>query len=761
MHGVDRRLVRAWAASVGVVTVPFWGVIAGRETAIYGDLRDHHLANVTWAAERWFSGRLPDWGAWAFAGQNVIGAGQSAPFHPSSLIFGVLPTRHAFQVWLVLHLWLTATGAFIWSWRTWRSRPAAMVSAIAYGLNGFIVMHLMHMNLLLGAAWLPWCMLGLDLLVERWSPRNLVALVLPVAMIGLAGHPQTAWIALVGLGIYGVVRVAALRPDLRALGRLAFGVAAGVGLAAVALVPQARFAGGSVRDESTMEWAFTFAAPPESLVTTIFPGALGGTHDVPGATGDWRGESSQQETATHVGIVVLMLAAIGVVVRRRDRRVIALVLLSLFALGTALAEHSPLAPLVHDTVPFASSFRAWSRNLVLLNLAAAMLAGAGVTALATLSERARRRAVAMTAVSVLVVVDIAIVSGLGGSIAPRGAFVGSLVVPLVSLGGALWAVAQWQRRTRLALVVLLLTCSLDATVFAIGAPWRREGLSASATDEFFTGAGFAAIDAPGGLDRWATNDPDLLPLATVADAHAVDGYDPLLQRDFADVVAEQPSGTPLDDRLWAPGWYPDVLRTTTVLLRDEAPSDPDWREADAPPDSLLVEYQRSPRLPDAYLAGSVTPLSIADTPAALLDTSTDLRRTTYVLDEQIDAVGHLLDTAPTPIVTVDGSIGLDGTATFGFATDRDALLVVSIAFLDGWTATVDGRPVEVVRTNGLVIGVPVPAGARTVRLEFVTPGLHLGALVSLVSLLLVAAAAATTSLTSRRRGSGRRPSRRS
>jgi uncharacterized membrane protein YfhO len=70
----------------------------------------------------------------------------------------------------------------------------------------------------------------------------------------------------------------------------------------------------------------------------------------------------------------------------------------------------------------------------------------------------------------------------------------------------------------------------------------------------------------------------------------------------------------------------------------------------------------------------------------------------------------------------------------------DSLLVLSHSWAEGWSATVDGRSAPVLRTNGLVLGVPVPAGSHVVRVAFFPPGLIPGALVSAASLLVLLAA---------------------
>ena len=70
---------------------------------------------------------------------------------------------------------------------------------------------------------------------------------------------------------------------------------------------------------------------------------------------------------------------------------------------------------------------------------------------------------------------------------------------------------------------------------------------------------------------------------------------------------------------------------------------------------------------------------------------------------------------------------------------RDALLFLSIPYSSGWSATLDGEPVDIVRANTGFTGVPVPAGDHAVELTYVTPGLRAGLLLAGVTLLGLAA----------------------
>ena len=91
-----------------------------------------------------------------------------------------------------------------------------------------------------------------------------------------------------------------------------------------------------------------------------------------------------------------------------------------------------------------------------------------------------------------------------------------------------------------------------------------------------------------------------------------------------------------------------------------------------------------------------------------------------------------------------------GTELSGTVTAlRDGLFYTSIPYEPGWTATVDGEEVtlavtfdpaaETVKLTDAVIAFPLSAGTHTVTLRYKTPGLTLGAIISVVSLLAFAA----------------------
>ena len=90
----------------------------------------------------------------------------------------------------------------------------------------------------------------------------------------------------------------------------------------------------------------------------------------------------------------------------------------------------------------------------------------------------------------------------------------------------------------------------------------------------------------------------------------------------------------------------------------------------------------------------------------------DLSRRAYVENEY--AGKKVFDTTG----SVHGFFEEHGTISFATDAPGERFAVVTTTYWDGWRATVDGEEVPVYRVNGSFMGVPIPAGAHRVRLEY-------------------------------------------
>lgn len=71
--------------------------------------------------------------------------------------------------------------------------------------------------------------------------------------------------------------------------------------------------------------------------------------------------------------------------------------------------------------------------------------------------------------------------------------------------------------------------------------------------------------------------------------------------------------------------------------------------------------------------------------------------------------------------------------------DEEKLVVFSVPWCKGWSATVNGEPVEIDKINGGLCGIRVPEGICEISFTYETPGLKYGVIASIVGILLLAA----------------------
>lgn len=71
--------------------------------------------------------------------------------------------------------------------------------------------------------------------------------------------------------------------------------------------------------------------------------------------------------------------------------------------------------------------------------------------------------------------------------------------------------------------------------------------------------------------------------------------------------------------------------------------------------------------------------------------------------------------------------------------DKERLVFFSVPYEDGWSATVNGEPAEIVKVNVGFMAVKVPAGESDIRFTYRTPGLSAGLLLTGFSVLVLIA----------------------
>lgn len=744
----------AWIAIPIVAPIAvFWSAIFGAQGMAPADGFRYYLPLRVVAARIWRSGHLPVWNPFEYSGYPLLASAQTAVLYPPNALFVLFPTVRTFNVVTVLQFVIAGVGAFLLGRRLTGDNVAATVAGVAFGLSGFMFAHIGHHAIIASAAWLPWCFLGYELVVERMGPGALLLGASAVALTLLAGHPQTWFVLLAALVGYAVVRAALehSRPSLRLLVAVGLVIGLGAGLGAMQLLPTASIVGESDRSEVDFETAVSFSLTPSDLPLLVFPmaygGYIGGVFDT-AYQGDW----NFSELAGYPTAAALALAAAGLLAARRDKRVVAIGVVGLVALLIALGGTTPLGRIVYGISPY-GQFRAWGRYLVFFDLAVAVLAAYGVAELRAASLVQRRRAIVAAAAAALGIVVLALLLPHLGAVQDHLTSgrhrMWALLWPSVAAVGTAGSALLLIRRPRAAVAGLALFVVADALFMGWHTEWRGtpsiddlEGqMAADVTPSYGT-----IPDQPGGVDRYlylgnrVHEVPEFVSTTDPKDMYAASGYDPLAPKTYLDAVAGMTTyGGALDAAgAWNPGSdVLDLLRVSLVLTSTaEAQPDPSSsllrrgrRVAGAP----LTRYEYRPRLPEAFLVGQVVEVPTAQVARTLRgDVEFDPVDEAFVEDECRPCVG-LDGPGPSGSATIERRDA--GSLTVTVNAQRRSMLVVSQAWFPGWKATVDGRSAEVYRVDGVVNGVVVGAGAHRVELFYRAPGLRLGALVSLVTLL--------------------------
>ncbi len=370
------------ALIVSVILAVFGRAVLGGVFYI-GDIFQLHLPlRVAYAAEL-ARGSLPLWSADVMGGYPLLAEGQLGALYPPNIILHLLlPVPVALNGFILLHYIWAALGTYAFARRLRLIPAAAVLTALVYGLGGFLVAHLNHVNIVASASWLPWTFLFADRLLADASGSkrsgSAALLAVSVGMGFLAGHPQVALLSLVAVAAYSAYLLLTTRQRSGSWGWLIAALVVGVALSAAQLLPTYELTGLSERAGGLDPDFFTsFSLHPLYLVSLVLPFIRGQAYP-----------ELSVELVGYVGLLPLILALLAPFValgRARDgspepRRARFLAGLAVVALLLSFGRYNPLY-MALLRVPLFNLFRVPGRYLYWFAFSAAVLAGFGLHAL--------------------------------------------------------------------------------------------------------------------------------------------------------------------------------------------------------------------------------------------------------------------------------------------------------------------------------------------------------------------------------------------
>ena len=715
-------------------------VLLGRQALPTSDLSDGIYPYAVFHGRELEAGRLPLYSPGSYGGHPISADSQAAAAYPLRYLTllaaggGRLPLQ-ALVLEALWHLWLAGAATYALATDLSGRREAGLAAALAWGLGGYLTGYpLLQLPVLESVAWMP-----LALLAVRRAPLSrrplpwLLGAGAALGLCALAGHPQSLMHAAYLTAAYYLW--SAWRAGRRvgpALGGLGVLALTAVGLSAACWLPAAVYL--PLTERAHVGYAFVSSGLPlEDFLQILVPGAL------------------SLFSPVYTGMAGALLAGVAVVHRRRMPAPLARegafwLSVALVAGLLALGDEGVLFSLAYRVLPGLSFFRQQERWLSLFNLAVALLAALGVRAWLD-EEQAALRA---TLARVLRTAGAALLLA-GTLLAVRGhpALPGRYAIWGIAWGlGALCAALLWAPlRQRAggargaALAPLLLLTVVDLAIVNLRTTSRLAPYEVPEDGwvRALALAGEAAPEEPYRLDSGGLLTANLGELYGIED---IQGVSPLRPAALAAWQA-----------------LPSARRHALLGVRYRLACEPleepglEWA-ATLPPGTLWLQreaplylYRYVEPHPRAWLVHASQPLPAgAEALAALAAPDWDPYAT--VLLEGGDPAQALAPAGEDRV-----SVARRSPAELEIAVQAGAPghLVISEWYAPGWRATLDGAPAAILRADGALQAIALPAGAHTVRLSYRAPAFRAGLAISLFS----AAAAAAAAAASGARGAGR------
>jgi hypothetical protein len=386
---MNKRDIFSWLpfALLILVLAALFHRLLGGETLFWGLPTLQFYPWRQFAFDEMSAGRLPSWNPYLGAGAPLLANYQTALFYPPNWLWLLLPDPQAMSWLAVLHLVWAGIGMWLLTGLLGLSVFGRGISTLAYALSGYLVARLFSFPTVASAAWIPWVFWVTQRAIIHQKPRDAGWLALAVGMQLLAGHAQTTWYSLFGVGLYAlwhIRRGGLAQKQLYGLLLVGAGMMLGAALAAAQLIPTAEYLRESQRSGGLDYKTLTNLSYHPLRLLTLFSPDFFGTP----ANGSYLAEGMYFEDAAYIGFIPLIAALAAVVgwVRKRKEpakhpsfiTVPYWAALALIALIIAMGQHTPVFRPLYDHVPTFDAFREPVRWLILTVFGLSVLAGIGV-----------------------------------------------------------------------------------------------------------------------------------------------------------------------------------------------------------------------------------------------------------------------------------------------------------------------------------------------------------------------------------------------
>ncbi|MGO8872045.1 MAG: hypothetical protein ACLQPH_11715 [Acidimicrobiales bacterium] len=340
-------------------------------------------------------GTLPLWNPYLSSGTPLLAGFNAGAAYPLTWLTAVFDGFTAWGLTLVVAYDLAVLGMYLFLRRQTVSSTAATFGAATFAFAGYFTAQQVHIDLIEGAAWLPWMLLAVHGLTEppgppptpQPTPRPLrhwaALLAVSLGLCLLSGGVEAIIDSAIVVAIYGAGRLVSVgwlhrarRARLPAvLGAAVVGAAGGLALGAAQWIPGLAFSSQSQRAVHTYAF-FTSGTLQIRLLTLVMSPFVLGTNQ--GWPSIYVGTYNFPEVTSYAGVLAL-IAACSLFLQRWRRSPEARhwwvwYVVLVVGILSALGSQTPFAHLLF-LIPGVDGQRLINRNLLLVDVALAVLLG--------------------------------------------------------------------------------------------------------------------------------------------------------------------------------------------------------------------------------------------------------------------------------------------------------------------------------------------------------------------------------------------------
>lgn len=660
------------------------------------------------------SGIVPLWDPYTYFGHTFIGEMQTGSFYPLNLLWLLLPTNHlgiysaaSYHYFFAFAHLLAVVNMYLLVRWLGCSRIAALVGGLAFSFAGFVSKmgwpHMLH-----SAIWLPLILLFVlkALRVRIWPDAvaysSLAGLILGMATLAGGLHVVIMEAMVVASAALFLVPVDA--SSRYRTYRHAILVVATVGLfafsiAAVQLLPSAEYSQQSIRFLGPISLPPNEKIPydhmsdgmfPQGLVTLFFPYAFHGN------------AGHGEVTNPYMGVMILLLAVIGVWKSWHRPLVKYLVALAIVSLVYALGGYTPLHGWLYAMVPKLWIAREAGRFVFLSSFAIAILAAYGTDSLFYTQRKTEwNKLYPILRRIALAVLAVLIVPALFPKFLELHPHLGfSMIVILGSLAALAYICKSGA--TTAAKVLLVAVILFDINYFD-WLPRNKAEIARSSTNH---------------LDRLRSMDGVATYLKTLPGEFRVhvDTDDPPNIANLYQIQAVRGNGATMHNQYQRMYGHFDLMNVR-YTIRPASASEPNPLYEDL----YWKVYERPGAFPRAWLVNRVQ-LAASETEEFELLNTIDLKATAVTQEP----LGTMSDASEQDPRSVQFLRYTPHEVELSVVSGGQALLVVGDMFYNGWTATVDGKPAAIHRVDGALRGIVIQGGKSTVRMMYAPRSVTIG-----------------------------------